>query len=56
MSSGFRAVASFPVAVASQAVARWHSPGTSGVASATASLSMAALSCFCNSMNAGAAG
>jgi hypothetical protein len=43
-------------AVVDQAVASTRWPGMGRVASAAASLSMAALSCFCSSMNAGTGG
>jgi hypothetical protein len=46
----------FLVAVVGQAVAGRRSPGIGRAASAAASVSMAALSCFCSPVNAGTAG
>jgi hypothetical protein len=48
--------ASFPSALVDQAVASRRSPGTGRAASAAASWSMAALSCFWSSMNLGTGG
>src|SRR5215207_4112553 len=45
-----------PVAGVGQAVASRRAPGTGRAASAAASLSMAALSCFWSAMNAGTGG
>ena len=54
--SWVRAVASFRSAVVGQAVTSRRSPGIGRAARAAAWVSMAALSCFCSSMNVGTGG